>query len=594
MTTAQRAVECASGAAPAAAAAFGLLSAQPADRAPTPSQPLALVLPFVLPFCATLELDTLSLVDRESAALCEPEWRLRVLDRFGALRFATCAWRKCFKLRAYLQRRVIEHVTARVYLMNTRGETTCFPVPSGRTMMCSRERAIVYTRCERMFDLSLRINRSIQEISALIGLVSVDEARGLLNEHINLMTSVASLRSSLLFESELFQVFPAPVLLDANTLLRGTFRFPDDQFLAGDPTVMMQVWASIDGLIFRPLAPPAVVLPLSPRSPTAADEAPTLDAGPTAISPPPPPLAPPPPPPSTADADDASAPQTYRVLKLHELSGMTISIDDNTLRYRLTQDEMCLNALVSNTYLLYLFNPLQFRPMDWSYDAVLYVGDTRYALPTQREGVFLNSTTLALRVFLSYGRVGDPKSAEERATGQQSLLQDSDDEEEEDNEDDEGGVRGSESSEPLEIACSGDTEVFSFRLVARNRVSKETREIVNKAACFTLRGGSASGPAASDWSRLRNASVSPIDSLPPQLDAAATEKPERGDDPATAAHKRSTKLASSLRRERHVHLPCDAMICYCFDRDYTLQYVEFAIGFEALLHQLGVSSFLAV
>ncbi|GLD95816.1 hypothetical protein PINS_up004494 [Pythium insidiosum] len=541
----------------------------------SPSRPpLALVLPFLLPFCATPELDALSLADRESAALCESEWRLRVLDRFGALRFATGAWRKCFKLRAFLQRRVIERVTARVYLMNTRGETTCFPVPLGRTMMCSRERAIVYTRCERMFDLSLRINRSIQEISALIGLVSVDEARGLLNEHINLMSSVASLRSSLLFESELFQVFPAPVLLDANTLLRGTFRFPDDQFLAGDPTVMMQVWASIDGLIFRPLAPPAVVLPL--------DAQPNEEVVPSQAA--------------TAAATEAE--RTYRVLKLHELSGMTINIDDNTLRYRLTRDEMCLNALVSNTYLLYLFNPLPFRPMDWTYDAVLYVGETRYALPAQREGVFLNSTTLAMRVFLSYGRMA-PRGRDRRSPAVAAASdaardsgveqqQQQEEEAQDDDEEEEDGVRGSEGSEPLEIACSGDAQVFSFHLVARNRVSKETREIVNKAACFTLRpsdASTASSASASDWSNRRrhNASVAPMDALPSRLET------EKRDD---AMPNKSPTLSSSLRRERHVHLPCDAMICYCFDWRFTLQYIEFAIGFEALLHQLGVSTFL--
>lgn len=90
---------------------------------------------------------------------------------------------------------------------------------------------------------------------------------------------------------------------------------------------------------------------------------------------------------------------TYASLKLHELSGMTISIDDNTLRYRLQEDELCVNALVSNTYLLYLFNPLQYRPLDWTFDAMLQVGETRYVLPVQREGVFLNTTSYALRVF---------------------------------------------------------------------------------------------------------------------------------------------------------------------------------------------------
>jgi hypothetical protein len=63
-----------------------------------------------------------------------------------------------------------------------------------------------------MFDLSLRINRSIQDISALIGLISLDEARDLLREHINLMASIAALRASLLFESELFQVCCASFL----------------------------------------------------------------------------------------------------------------------------------------------------------------------------------------------------------------------------------------------------------------------------------------------------------------------------------------------------------------------------------------------
>ena len=93
---------------------------------------------------------------------------------------------------------------------------------------------------------------------------------------------------------------------------------------------------------------------------------------------------------------------------------MTIHIDDNTLRYKLQPSsssaaagggDICLNALVGNTYLLYLFNPVGFRPLDWTYEAVVYVGAVRYALPVQREGVFLNTATSALRVFLSYGKL---------------------------------------------------------------------------------------------------------------------------------------------------------------------------------------------
>ncbi|KAF1781557.1 hypothetical protein GQ600_27159 [Phytophthora cactorum] len=182
-------------------------------------------LPFVLSFCSLPELQRLSQVSRDVSSICELEWRLRTIERFGELRFVTSNWRRCFLLRSQFRRKAVDRVTARVYLMNNRGETRFFPIERGTPLMCSRERAVVYNRCKRMFDLSLRIN--------------------------SLMASVAALRGSLNFESELFQIFPAPVLLDTNSLLRVTHKFQDEddaEFLQSS-LMMMQVWASIDGLI---------------------------------------------------------------------------------------------------------------------------------------------------------------------------------------------------------------------------------------------------------------------------------------------------------------------------------------------------------
>lgn len=539
----------------------------------------ARALPFALRFLGERELEALALVAREVRDIGELEWRLRVLGKFGEPRYAAAQWRKCFKLRAHLQARVVDRVSARVYLMNARGETTFFAVPQGKTMMCSRERAVVYNRCKRMFDLSLRINRSIQEISALIGMVSVDEARGLLNEHINLMASVASLRGSLNFESELYPIFPAPVLLDTNALLRASFPFPDPAFL-DSALLMMQVWVSIDGLIFRPLSPPSTIHPTG----AAAIEGQR------------------PPPPAAAEQDDnqndnqeaqqdreqmlddpeastlvANSALTegkdYTAIKLHELSGMTINIDDNTLRYRLQRDEICVNALVSNTYLLYLFNPLNYRPLDWTYDAVLQVGDTQYALPVQREGVFLNTTSYAMRVFLSYGKLPEKPTTEgtsgEDGGGQVEGSSNSSNSG--------GGARGADDSDPLEILCNPEGEIFAFHLTATNRVSRQTRVVASKASCFSL------VPPVTKPSGLSALSLEdkelPADREDPNDDVSsiASEVSESGDNGTL---------------ERHVHLPFDAMICYCFSPALRLQYVEFAIGFEPLMDLLGVSAFL--
>ncbi|KAF1793674.1 hypothetical protein GQ600_16916 [Phytophthora cactorum] len=377
-------------------------------------------LPFVLSFCSLPELQRLSQVSRDVSSICELEWRLRTIERFGELRFVTSNWRRCFLLRSQFRRKAVDRSQP-------------------------GERAVVYNRCKRMFDLSLRINRSIQEISTLIGMVSVDEARGLLNEHISLMASVAALRGSLNFESELFQIFPAPVLLDTNSLLRVTHKFQDEddaEFLQSS-LMMMQVWASIDGLIYRPLAAPATIQ----ETPDRVQQV----------------------------GENVEETGTYASLKLHELSGMTISIDDNTLRYRLQRDELCVNALVSNTYLLYLFNPLQYRPLDWTFDAMLQVGDARYVLPVQREGVFLNTTSYALRVFLSYGKLPEkpPSSNQE----QENLVADSATAST-------GGARGAEDSDPLEIPYDGQREIFAFHLTATNRISKKTHVIASKALAY--------------------------------------------------------------------------------------------------------------
>ncbi|DAZ98742.1 TPA: hypothetical protein N0F65_003798 [Lagenidium giganteum] len=503
-------------------------------------------LQFVLQFCSVAELEAMSLLDHELHDLCEIEWRARVLAKYGALRYRPRRWRTCYKLRSHFERKVVGGVSARVYLMNARGDTTFFTIAKGKSMMCSRERAVIYNRCERMFDLSLRINRSIQEISALIGMVSVDEARGLLNEHINLMASVASLRGSLLFESELFDVFPAPVLLDANSLLRGTFTFDDPSFLQTS-ALMMQVWASIDGRIYRPLAPPCTLdmgrqaLRAVDTDGAEASEADALIAQVAAM---------------LATITPEPDPKPYHSIKLHELSGMTIHIDDNTLRYKLQQNELCLNALVSNTYLLYLFNPMSFRPLDWTYACIVRIGGVTYELPVQREGVFLNTTTSALRIFLSYGKM--PEAADDDGDGK--------------------GARGAEASEPLEIPCSASHQALHFELTATNRVSKETRQIAVQTSHFTLGDELASEQLESSKTTSVESTTSP-DTSSAKRDGVASP---------TAVPKR---VAGGV--ERHVHLPFDAMICYCFSEALRLQYVEFAIGFEPLLHQLGVATFMA-
>lgn len=488
----------------------------------------------MLRFCTLSELQQLSQVSRDVSSICEPEWRLRTLASFGELRFPTCNWRRCFLLRSQFRRKAVKQVSARVYLMNNRGETRSFPVERGTPLMCSRERAVVYNRCTRMFDLSLSINRSIQEISALIGMVSVDEARNLLNEHISLMASVAALRGSLNFESELFEIFPAPVLLDTNSLLRVTHKFQkvEDVDFLHSSLMMMQIWVSIDGVIYRPLAPPATIQ-------ETPDQGQQVGRNPNEST-------------------------TYASLKLHELSGMTIKIDDNTLRYRLQRDELCVNALVSNTYLLYLFNPLQYRPLDWTFDALLQVGDAKYVLPVEREGVFLNTTSYALRVFLSYGKVPE-KAVNEPATDQNVVQERS------------SAVissateraRGSEDSDPMEIPYDGQREIFAFHLSATNRISKKRYVIASNATCLSL---VPIGPSIKRSSRL-----------PPSSPLSTDLVDEKA----------KTLVGKPSPLERHVHLPFDAMICYCFAPTCRLQYVEFAIGFEPLMHLLGVANFLA-
>ncbi|CAK4689310.1 hypothetical protein LEN26_000317 [Aphanomyces euteiches] len=380
---------------------------------------------YVLPFLTIPELFRVTLVNKEIEAFCEQEWKVRVKERFGALRFAPSSYRRVFAMRRHFERQVASsNVSARVYLMNTNGDTTFFRIDSGKPIMCSRERAVVYNRCERMFDLSLRINRSIQEISALIGMVSLDEARDLLNEHINLMASVAALRGSLLFESELFQVFPAPVLLDSNVLLRGTHSLEPP--FRGVP-LMMQTWVSLNGVIFRPLSIPQLLHTHGAPNPDQTSRA-------------------------------------YSTLRFHELSGMTIDVDDNSVRYNLTPDSICLNTLASNAYLLYLFNPTAFRPLEWTYEATLSIESRLHLLPVQREGVFLNQPSCALRVFFSYGKIVQDDGEDER--------------------------------QPLGIACSSGDASFAFSLVATNRVSNAKKVIVSKTMNIRL-------PAMSDDSTSR-------------------------------------------------------------------------------------------
>ncbi|CCI44738.1 unnamed protein product [Albugo candida] len=546
------------------------------------------VLCFILSFTKLSDLESLSQLNRESQSQCEEEWRVRFENRYCSLKAATrmdmiaiSQFRKCFRLRRYFERNFVDQVSARVYLMNAQGDTIFFNIPTGQKLMCSKERALLYTRCERMFDLSLRINRSIQEISTLIGMISMEEARGILNEHIHLMASVAKLRTALLFESELFQVFPAPILLDSNALLRHTFVFQsDNEGLAFLRTslVMMQVWVSIDGLIYRPLSPPSTLVhpvlenqktfgasgTISKMERQAREDLNLRDNDVSLVH---------------ADAlpVQRSVPPSYRSVKLHELSGMTVTIDDNTLRYRFEKQskqssaqhseqnakldtdrassndsyDFCVNALISNTYLLYLFNPLNFRPLDWTYHATLEIGVNEnlqhIVLPIQREGVLLNSSSFALRVFLSYGKVREccPENrTDDQDQGTPETVT---------------GTRGAEKSEPLEISIHRHKENIEFRLDARNRITKESKSITACRSTFIF----------------SDSEVSQTDPNEATFD-----------DTHQSAEKEHVV-------ERHHHLSFDAMVSYSFSEPkHLLQYVEFAIGFESLLHLLGVTDFL--
>ncbi|CAH0482854.1 unnamed protein product [Peronospora belbahrii] len=378
-------------------------------------------------------------------------------------------------------------------------------------------------------------------------MVSVDEARGLLNEHMSLMTSVAALRGSLHFESELFEIFPAPVLLDTNALLRVTYKFQETQdtaFLQSSSFMMMQMWVSIDGLIYRPLSSPAIIQPTLDQSQQHENE-------------------------EVVHGEEEGT--TYSILKLHELSGMSMTIDDNTLRYRLQGDELCVNALVSNTYLLYLFNPLQYRPLDWTFNAMLQIGETRYVLPVQREGVFLNTTSYALRIFISYGKLPKkppPLSSSKMMTDEAKAVENPLT----------GGACGAEDSGPLDIPYNGQREIFAFRLTATNRISKKTCVVASKAACLSLVPSANSAATGEGVDRQQSiVSSSTLSNEEENTDESDTSAPSD----CTVPH-----------FERHVHLPFDAMICYYFAPNCSLQYVEFAIGFEPLMHLLGVAVFL--
>ncbi|RHY27817.1 hypothetical protein DYB32_006512 [Aphanomyces invadans] len=431
---------------------------------------------YVLPYLSTPELFRVTVLNKEIEAFCEREWKARVAARFGALRYQASSYRRIYAMRCHFQRRVSSNVSARVYLMNTNGDTSFFPIDSSKPIMCSRERAAVYNRCERMFDLSLRINRSIQEISTLIGMV-----------------------------------FPAPVLLDTNVLLRATHAL--GRRFCGEP-LMMQIWVSIDNVVYRPLSIPLLLTPSPPSPSVQAVHATTVgDTGTTPALP----VAP-----------------CYTTARFHELAGMTIDIDDNSMRYTLQPDSVTLNTLVSNAYLLYLFNPTSFHPLDWSYEARLTVGTSprpdaaesngqfagtqTHLLPTEREGVFLNNATSALRVFLSYGKL---------AQADESLNE---------------GVpptAAASSRQALNVPCDTGDSTFTFSIAATNRLTQTKKLVVSQAMRITL---------------------------PPPTNR------------------------SNGKLERHAHLANDSVLCFSFDQQNNLQYVEFAIGFEPLLHALGVVS----
>jgi hypothetical protein len=125
---------------------------------------------------------------------------------------------------------------------------------------------------------------------------------------------------------------------------------------------MMQIWVSIDDMVYRPLSIPMMLHPQATENGRSISTNRPQDNHHRGSEPRP-----------NAAAAAASLPP-HAFLRFHELAGMTIDIDDNSLRYSLEEKHLCLNALVSNTYLLYLFNPTRFRPLDWTYEAHLCIG----------------------------------------------------------------------------------------------------------------------------------------------------------------------------------------------------------------------------
>jgi hypothetical protein len=104
---------------------------------------------YVMPYLSIGDLLQVTLVNKEIQACGEQEWRARTIARFGQLRYLPSSYRRIYALRCHFQRKVASNVTARVYLMNTAGDTTVFRIGTGKSLMCSRERADVYNRCER-------------------------------------------------------------------------------------------------------------------------------------------------------------------------------------------------------------------------------------------------------------------------------------------------------------------------------------------------------------------------------------------------------------------------------------------------------------
>lgn len=324
----------------------------------TESNMHAVIIQLIAKFLSKLEIVRLTTVSKNFRDAVDVEFQKRYFDVHCRTSFHCLSWRQYTALQYHYEQNLVSKLKCKSVIMCSQGSwSVSDDVDRAKEVMSSKTRALVHEKCQRLFELSFQVNLSLHQVRMLTGRLSAGSTAALLEEHTSLMQSIEALRATLSFEGALYDKVKSPVLMELNGLVEFHEYIPKYEESKG---VVLQLFASLDGTRYVPL--------------TASRKL-KLQTNYTDCN----------------------------CIRYHPVCGTEFELDDNTIRYQLCDNKLCVNAMVSNSYLQYLFNPFRYVPHEWKYIATVNINGVQIELPIMPERVLHCQGSPGLEIYFRYG-----------------------------------------------------------------------------------------------------------------------------------------------------------------------------------------------